>query len=113
MLFVDGGNTQVLDAAYLYVCRMGMFWWSLGFLNTERLSMQGLGFAGKAVFAGVIEMICRIIVSFVFVPMFGYNAITFADQVAWIGGCLYVVPMCIVIVRRLTKQMEIESTLTK
>ena len=113
MLFVDSGNTQVLDAAYLYVCRMAIFWWALGFLNTERLSLQGLGYAGKAVFAGVIEMICRIVVSFVFVPMFGYNAITFADQVAWIGGCLYVVPMCILIVRRLTKQMEIENALTE
>ena len=110
-LFVDGSNTQILDAAYLYVSRMGMFWWTLGFLNTERLSIQGLGYAGKAVFAGVIEMICRVVVSYAFVPLFGYHAITFADQAAWIGGCLYVIPMCIIVVKRLTKQVEIQNRL--
>ncbi|MGM9941899.1 MAG: MATE family efflux transporter [Bulleidia sp.] len=110
-LFVNGGNAQVLDYAYLYVSRMAMFWWILGFLNVERLAMQGLGQAGKAVFAGVIEMICRIAVSVFLVPVFGYDAITFTDQVAWIGGALYVVPLCILTVRKITHEIEAEKLL--
>lgn len=112
-LFVNGGNRQVLDYAYLYVSRMALFWWTLGFLNVERLAMQGLGQAGKAVFAGVIEMICRIAVSVFLVPVFGYHAITFADQCAWIGGCLYVIPLCIITVRRITQEIETEKQLEK
>lgn len=113
LLFVSSSQTRVIDYAYLYISRMAMFWWVLGFLNVERLSIQGLGHAGLAMFAGIIEMVCRTVVSVGFVPMFGYNAITFADQVAWIGATLYVVPMCIVIVRRISKKIEIEQNLTE
>lgn len=111
LMFVDASNTQVLEYAYLYVARMGMFYWLLGFLNTMRLCMQGLGFAGRAVFAGVIEMICRVAVSFLLVPVFGYNAITFADQCAWAGGCLYVIPMCLLCVKALSRKLENEKNL--
>lgn len=111
LLFVSGSETKVIDCAYLYISRMAIFWWTLGFLNVERLSIQGLGHAGLAMFAGIIEMICRTVVSVGFVPMFGYNAITFADQTAWIGACLFVVPMCIIIVRKIAKQFAVEESL--
>ena len=111
MLFVSGKNGAVLDASALYLRRMGMFWWLLGFLNVERTATQGLGYAGRAVFSGVVEMICRCIVSIGFVPVFGYDAITFADQAAWLGACLYIVPVCIVTVRHITRKIEMEKNL--
>lgn len=101
MLFMNGGNTAALDASYLYLKRMGMFWWTLGILNVMRLTTQGLGYAGRAVFSGVFETICRIGVSLAFVPHFGYDAITFTDQAAWLGATLYIVPMCLWCVRKI------------
>ena len=100
MLFVASGDTSgldpqlVLDAAGLYLRRLGLFYWSLGILNVTRMATQGLGYSGRAVFSGVSEMFARIIVSVCFVPIFGFDAITFADQTAWVAGCLYIVPTC-------------------
>lgn len=45
-------------------------------------------------------MIARISVSMIFVPKFGYLAICFTDQAAWIAACLYIVPVCIYCVNK-------------
>ena len=95
MLFVAAEETAVLDAAGIYLRRLGLFYWTLGFLNITRMTTQGLGYSGRAIFSGVSEMFARIIVSVLFVPHFGFDAITFADQTAWVAGCLYIVPTCI------------------
>ena len=94
MLFVSSSESAVLDAAGLYLRRLGLFYWALGILNVTRMTTQGLGFSGRTIFSGVSEMIARIGVSLIFVPLFGYDAITFADQVAWVSGCLYIAPTC-------------------
>lgn len=99
LLFVSADETAVLDASALYLRRMGMFWWSLGFLNVMRTSVQGLGYAPRAVFAGVVEMVCRCAVALIFVPIFQYDAITFCDQCAWLGGIIYIIPVCIFTVK--------------
>lgn len=111
LLFLSADNTEVLNASYLYVSRMGLFYWVLGFLNVERMSMQGLGYANRAVFCGAVEMICRCVVSLGLVPLFGYDAITFADQVAWIGGTLYVIPACLLTLKQLEQKINAEKSL--
>ncbi len=94
MLFVSSSETAVLDAAGLYLRRLGCFYWALAILNVTRMTTQGLGYSGRAIFSGVSEMIARIAVSVIFVPLFAFDAITFADQVAWVSGCLYIAPTC-------------------
>ena len=69
-------------------------------MNCCRLTIQGIGYAGAAILSGILEMIARIVVSFVFVPKFGYTAITFADQCAWLVACAYCIPMVFVLIRR-------------
>ena len=105
MLFVEREAAEVLDASARYLCFMGFFYWSLGILNVVRLSIQGLGYAGRAVFAGVVEMIARSVVSLCFVGAFGYTAICFADETAWVSACLYLVPMYFLCMRRTTKKL--------
>lgn len=104
-LFLTGGEKAgaVMDAAGQYLRCMGYFYWTLGILNVSRQAIQGMGFAGRAVFAGVVEMAARCIVSLGFTPVFGYMAICFADQTAWVSVCLYLVPMCIYCIRKLEK----------
>lgn len=99
MLFVGNSAVDVLDAAAKYLRCMGYFYWALGILNVCRMSTQGLGYAGRTVIAGVIEMFARCIVSLVFVGTFGYTAICFADQTAWVTACLYIAPMCFICVK--------------
>lgn len=102
LLFVSKNATEVLDASAKYLRCMGFFFWSLGILNVCRMTTQGLGYPGRAVFAGIAEMIARIAVSLVFVPLYGFTAICFADQTAWISACLYIVPVCFGCVRKIS-----------
>jgi len=106
MLFVSRDSVEVLDASAKYLRCLGFFFWSLGILNICRMTTQGLGYSGRTVFSGVAEMIARIFVSFVFVPIYGFTAICFADQAAWISACCYILPACILCVRKITKEIE-------
>ncbi len=104
--FVSGDAGEVLDASAKYLFCMGFFFWLLGPLGICRMCTQGLGFTGRAVFSGAAEMVARSIVSFVFVRWFGYTAICFADQTAWLAACLYIIPVCLVSVRSVTRRLE-------
>ena len=106
MIFVKKDAVAVLDASAQYLRCMGYFYWSLGILNVTRMVTQGLGYSGRTVFSGVTEMLARTIVSLGFVGTFGYNAICFADQTAWLSACFYIVPTCIHCVRKSEKMLQ-------
>ena len=106
MIFISKEEVEVLDAAAKYLRCMGYFYWSLGILNVCRMSTQGLGYSGRAVFSGVTEMFARCIVSLGFVQRFGYTAICFTDQSAWITACCYIIPTCYLCVRQIAKKVE-------
>ena len=107
MIFISGSaaDAPVLDAATQYLRAMGFFYWVLGILSVARMATQGLGFAGLAIFSGVVEMAARMIVSLVFVPVFGYDAICFTDQSAWVSASLYIAPVCAWCVRKITRRL--------
>ncbi len=94
MLFVGEDATDILDAGALYLASIGAFYWVLGILKPLRQAVQGMGWARQAVFAGVIEMIGRTVVSVFFVSKYGYGAICWADQAAWTLGALFLIPVC-------------------
>ena len=106
MLFVEAKEVAVLDAAGLYLARLGLFYWALGILNVSRMTTQGLGFAGRTIFSGTMEMIARIVMAVVFVPKYGYDAITWSDQVAWCAGIVYILPMSIICIRKIAKKLS-------
>lgn len=101
MIFVSKDASGVLDASAKYLRCMGYFYWSLGILNVTRMVTQGLGHSGRAFFSGVMEMIARTIVSLGFVEAFGYTAICFADQTAWIAACCYIAPTCLYCLKKI------------
>jgi len=106
MLFVNKSAVEVLDASAKYLRCMGFFFWSLGILNVCRMTTQGLGYSGRAVFSGLTEMIARILVSVILVPMYGFTAICFADQTAWVSACFYIVPVCFGCVKKISSKLE-------
>lgn len=103
LLFISGTESAVLDASAKYLRCMGYFFWALGILNVFRMSTQGLGYSGRAVYGGAIEMVARIVVSVFLVPVYGYTAICFADQSAWLSACLYIVPTCLLCLKKAKK----------
>ena len=103
-------EVEVLDAAAKYMFCQGFFFWSLGILNTCRMTTQGLGYSGRAVFSGVTEMVARIVVSLIFVPVYGYTAICFGDQTAWISACIYILPTCLICMKKVGADFRLRKT---
>lgn len=100
LIFLSAGETEILDAAALYLRAVGYLFWILGLLNVNRITVQGLGFSGKAVFSGVMEMIARTVTALFVVPRLGFIGIAISDPVAWIAADLYIIPLCLITLRR-------------
>ena len=108
MIFIEDtpDNAPILDASGKYLFCLGIFCWSLAMLNICRMSVQGLGYSGLAIFSGVIEMIARIVVAFAFVPKYEFTAICFSDQTAWVSACLYVFPLSLICLGKAEKKLN-------
>lgn len=91
-LFIVTSAFEAINASAKYLRCLGFFYWMLGILNVCRMVTQGLGYSGRAVFSGVMEMLARTIVCLGFVGAFGFTAICFADQAAWLAACCYIAP---------------------
>ncbi|MDE6501396.1 MAG: MATE family efflux transporter [Ruminococcus sp.] len=100
MIFLDSSETAVLNACGEYMKCVGYFYWALGILFACRMSVQGIGFSGLAIFSGVLEMFARIIVSRKFVPIYKFTAICYTDQIAWIVASLYCTIVCVICVKK-------------
>ena len=50
-------------------------------------------------------MAARTAVSLVFVPIYGFGAICWADQVAWAAAVVYLMPMCLFLVRKMEREL--------
>ena len=109
MIFVDAGETAVLDASGDLLFYSGFFYWILGILIIVRLCVQGLGYSGRAVLSGVVEMIARTAVSLIFVPVWGFTAICFTDQAAWVTAVMYIVPTCLYGLKKVGKILSAED----
>ena len=59
-----------------------------------------------SVISGILEMLARSLVSTIFVPMFGYTAICFTDQSAWIAATIFLVFM----LHRLLRKIAVDFT---
>ena len=91
-MFMDARETQVIANAALFLTVNSAAYIPLAFVNTVRFLIQGLGFTRQAVFAGVLEMVARVIVGVVMVPAFGYIAVCAASPAAWVAADLFLFP---------------------
>ena len=109
MAFITGNsaqNFQILDASAQLLLVAGIFFWLLGILNVVRLAVQALGYSNLAIISGVIEMIARSITSYFFVPIYGFSAICFSDQSAWITATTYSTLICIHVIKLIEKKLN-------
>ena len=90
-LFVDPKETVVVAQARQFLITNAVFYIPLALVNIVRFLIQGMGFSGFAVFAGVFEMIARALVGLAFVPLFGYTAACFASPLAWIFADFFLI----------------------
>lgn len=101
-MFISADETEVLAASAKYLFCLGFFYWALGILNVCRMTVQGIGYPGRAILSGVVEMVARIATSKIFVPLYGFTAICFADQSAWVSAVIYIVPVCFLCIKKVS-----------
>ena len=82
--FVSGSNKElVLNNAYYYILVAAPFFGVLGPLLTTRNSLQALGEKFVPLISSFIECAGKIVFCFVFIPLFGYNAVIFCEPLIW------------------------------
>lgn len=113
MLFVSSSDLesgidpeQVLTLAQQFLVVNAAFYVPLAFVNIVRFMIQGMGFSQIAVYAGVSELIARGVVALALVPYFGYDAVCFANPVAWVLADMFLIPAFFVCFGRIAKHMK-------
>ncbi len=103
LLFVSPDETEILADTALFLHVSVSFFPILGLLCILRYTIQGVGYTGFAMLSGVSEMVARIIVSVVAVPLWGYTAVCFGDSMAWCAAVAFLVPAFAYVYRRLLR----------
>jgi Na+-driven multidrug efflux pump len=88
-----------MNLGWEYLVVNSVFYTALVFVNVVRFMIQGMGYSMLAILAGVMEMIGRSWVAFMFVPKFGFIAACFASPIAWIFADCFLWP-CYFYVRK-------------
>ena len=63
-----------------------------------------MGFGGIAMVAGWLELAARALMALLAIPRFGYLAVCFTDQSAWLVAAVFVSVVFLVEMRRLEKR---------
>lgn len=90
-ILVSGTETEILQQAHRFLICNSMFFILLMLVNVFRLTIQGMGYTGLAMFAGVFEMIARTAAAFLLVPVFGFQAVCFASPMAWVCADIFLI----------------------
>ncbi|WP_300729006.1 MATE family efflux transporter [uncultured Bacteroides sp.] len=100
-LFIDSSESLVLALTAQFVHVNVSFFPLLGLLSILRYSIQGAGYTKLAMFSGVSEMVARILISVIAVPIWGFWGICFGDPTAWLFACAFLIPAFTYVYRRL------------
>ena len=112
MLFLNPGEPEVERLVALtsqYIVISSAFFIPLSLVNIVRFSIQGMGYSGFAILAGVLEMAARTGVAFFLVPVLGYTAACFASPAAWVCADLFLIPASLICIGRLRRKMPVQA----
>lgn len=104
-LFVDSSETQVIQLAYDYMVICTACFIPLLFVNILRFTIQGLGFTRVAMLAGVMELIARVGVALLLVPVFGFYGACWGNPAAWFFADFFLFPCYFHITKKLHYRM--------
>ncbi|MCI8454589.1 MAG: MATE family efflux transporter [Lachnospiraceae bacterium] len=102
-LFLDAGETAVIDQIYQFLIGNALFYCALTLVNVVRFTIQGMGFSVFAILAGVCEMAARAVVGFFLVPRYGFLPACFASPLAWVCADLFLLPAFFHCLKKLKK----------
>ena len=92
LLFVKENKTIIIQNISMLLIFNSAFYILLAVVNMVRFMIQGIGYSAFAVIAGVLEMVARAIIGFLFVPVFGFKAACLASPFAWLLADAFLIP---------------------
>ena len=104
LLFLDSAQTEIIDYAYRFLLFSSGGYCLLTLVNTVRFSIQGMGFSGLAVTAGIMEMGARTFAGLCLAKWLGFTGICMAHPLAWICADAFLIPAFIHCKRKLDRQ---------
>ncbi|MCR5150310.1 MAG: MATE family efflux transporter [Clostridiales bacterium] len=108
-LFIKENPDAVLELVSQFLRTCCFFYPVLSLLFIFRAAIQGMGHSFPAMFAGVLELFARGIMSYLVIPRFGYDAVVFANQTAWCSAMLLLVPVFFISYAREKKRINPNS----
>lgn len=106
LLFVDASETAIIAQARRFLLCCGYFYPALALIHVLRNALQGVGFSKTAMLAGAFELVARSAVGLFAVPALGYTAVCFAHPAAWVMADAILIPLYVVLMRRLSGSMS-------
>lgn len=92
-LFITGENSvEIIRLAQQSMVVNATFYPLLTLVNVVRFTIQGMGFSGFAVIAGVMEMFARGAAGVLLVPAFGFVGALLGSPLAWLLADLFLIP---------------------
>jgi len=107
-LFIDSGETAVIDKAVQYLNMVVLFFIPLLTIFVLRNGLQGLGYSRIAMFAGLFELAGRAFVAFALVGPYGFDGAILANPAAWIMADALLIPAWLHTVRALQRGYAVE-----
>lgn len=104
VLFLDAGEVEAMGYAYQYMTVTAAGYCLLTLVNTVRFTIQGMGFSGIAILAGVFEMAARTLAGTLLVSVSGYFGICMANTLAWIFADAFLIPAFFLCRRKLSQK---------
>ncbi len=106
-LFVNANevNATMLSNSRLFLIINSAFYIPLALVNIVRFLIQGMGHSPLAIIAGVLEMVARIIVATILVPLLGFSGVCLASPLAWIMADAFLIPAYIHVQKKLEKSL--------
>ena len=92
LLFLSEPNAEVVNYSFLFLLVSTLGYCLLTLVGTVRFSIQGMGYSGFAMTAGVLEMAARTIAGVVLAPLMGYMGICLSNVLAWIFADAFLLP---------------------
>ena len=100
---VAGNYDAIIGYGREYLLWQCAFYPFLGAIFVFRNTLQGIGKSAVTTFAGVTELVGRVLASLVFVRIWGFAGVCSSNPVAWVAAVIFLVTTYIVVMRRQKK----------
>lgn len=106
LLFLDSPDPAIIECIRQYVFVNSAMYIFLVFINIFRYGIQGMGYSNVAMFAGFFELAARAGVALLLVPRFAFDAVCWANPVAWVAADIFLIPAFLIVKKRLERKFS-------